>query len=242
MKYVPKIGIPGWSQGELSFGVAKSYLHFFKVFGDVRILTPKMGIDNDLDLIIMPGGKDTLPSNYEAVPGYFNSDPDPFKEHFAKVNLPKYIDAGIPVFGICLGFQMINVHFGGKLIQNIDLGTHGYSDSENRGELVNDLTFTPKFTILETSLLKNSKSKKMKCCSLHHQGVRKDELPEPLELIAYTAKDDIAEVFQHKTLPIAACQFHPEEDYNLLARYLITNLIKKSPNYKHENERNSVQV
>lgn len=245
MKTRNKIGIIGWSQGELSFGVSKSYLHYLNFFGDVRILTPKIGIDEDLDLVIMPGGRDTLPTNYGAVPGYFNSDPDMYKEHFAKINLPQYIDAGIPVFGICLGFQQIAVHFGGKLLQNIDLSEHGYSlddNKEERGKLVNELAFAPDYIILEAQLLAKNKNKKIKTCSLHHQAVSKVDLPEQLDLIAYTKNDNIVEAFKHKTLPISGVQFHPEEDFNLLGRYLIMDLLKRSPNKKYENKGNSAEV
>lgn len=245
MKNIINIGIVGWSTGDLSFGTTKSYLHYFGLFGKVRILTPTDSIDEDLDLVVMPGGRDTLPTNYGAIPGYFNTEPDPFKEHFAKVNLLKYIDAGIPIFGICLGFQQLCVHFGAPLMQNINTNTHGYSGTGNgdRSELVNDLIFAPQYTVLEARLLANSKSKKSKIstCSLHHQGVNIANIPECLNLIAYT-KDKVAEFIEHTELPIAGCQSHPEEDFNVLATNLIKSLIKRSPNLKNENKGNPVAV
>lgn len=215
----PKIGIVGWKQGEQSFGVSKSYLHLLNFYGNVRILTPRSDIDEDLDLVVMPGGKDTLPSSYGQVPGYFNSDPDQFKEHFAKVNLPQYIDAKIPIFGVCLGFQMLITHFGGTLTQNINMEAHGYSNEnskEGRGEIVNKLEFTPKYSLLETKIMKTYGDKgKIKCCSLHHQGAmmpdkdNQGNLPDCLEPIAYTT-DGVIEAIIHEELPIAGVQFHPK--------------------------------
>lgn len=240
MNKIPKIGIVGWSTGDNSFGTTKAYLHYLAYFNaDIRILTPKADIDEDLDLVIMPGGKDTLPMRYGQVPGYYNSDPDQFKEHFAMVNLPQYIEVGIPIFGICLGFQMLCVHFGLELDQEIDIATHGYSDEKlkGRGELVNDLIFTMDYIPVETRL---SRKKKIKVCSLHHQGVLKDEFEKencPLNLIAHTS-DGISEFMEHRELPIAACQGHPEEDFNPLSIYLIKNLLKRSPNLKNETPRN----
>lgn len=239
----PNIGLPGWSTGDNSFGSTKAYLNFLNHFGNVRILTPSATIDEDLDLVIMPGGKDTLPTRYGQVPGYYNSDPDQFKEHFALVNLPMYIDAGIPIFGICLGFQMLCTHFNGELTQNINLDEHGYSDekTEGRGQLVNDLIFEGKFLPLEAHLMKVNKLKKIKVCSLHHQGIMVDDVPDELEIIAKT-KDNIVEFIRHRELPIAGCQNHPEEDFNPLSIHMIEALIKKSPNLKNENQRTPVTV
>jgi gamma-glutamyl-gamma-aminobutyrate hydrolase PuuD len=239
----PTIGIVGWSTGDNSFGATKAYLHYLSFFGNVRILTPRSDIDQDLDLVVMPGGKDTLPSKYNQVPGYYNSDPDQFKEHFYNVNLKQYVEAGIPIFGICLGFQMLCTYFGGELTQNIDLGAHGYSDEKNagRGELVNDLIFDNKFIALEANLMRDNKLKKIKVCSLHHQGIMIDDMPDDLEVIAKT-KDDVVEFMRHRKFPIAGCQNHPEEDFNPLSIYMIKALIKKSPNLKNENQGTPVTV
>lgn len=238
----PKIGIVGWSTGDNSFGATRAYLHFINFFGDPIVLCPMGGINESLDLVIMPGGKDTPPHSYGQVPGYYNSDADQFKEAFLNINLPQYIEAKIPVFGICLGFQQLAVYFGAQLIQHIS-AAHGYSDvdSKGRGDLVNELIFTPKFKTLESKLLSSApKTKKIKCCSLHHQGVPfnidSDSIelfPNELDPIAYTS-DGILEAFKHKDFPIAGVQFHPEEDWNILGRKLIRDLLRKSPNLKNE--------
>jgi len=100
------IGIPGWSLGENSFGVQKAYLEYLSNFGQVEILTPNSNIRTDLDLVVLPGGADTMSYNYNQVPSFQNSMADPYKDYFAKVNLPQYINANIPIFGICLGIDL----------------------------------------------------------------------------------------------------------------------------------------
>lgn len=223
----PRIGLVGWSTGENSFGATKPYLQFLSQIGDVRILTARADIDTDLDIVIMPGGKDTLPSNYGGVPSYYNNDPDQFKEHFFKVNLPQYIEHGTPIFGICLGFQQICVHFGGVLTQNVG-SDHGHSDEGGkggRGELVNDIIFTPEYLPLQARLLKNKKDK-IKTCSLHHQGILIENMPDTLNVIGYT-EDNVVEFFIHESLPIAGCQSHPEEDWCPLSLELMSRLIHK---------------
>lgn len=214
MKKVPKIGIVGWSTGPNSFGSTISYLYYLSQFGEVRILTPKKTIDQDLDLVILPGGKDMPPDHYGEIPGYYNSDADQFKETFYKWNLPQYIDAGIPIFGICLGFQQLCVYFGAKLEQDISWTGHETSKSDERGESVNKITFKPEYIKLELEIYKKLNKKELKVCSLHHQGViDNDEFPESLSIIGFAketkSNTNIVEFIKHKKLPIAGCQNHP---------------------------------
>lgn len=247
MQRKPKIGIVGWSTGDGSFGTTKPYLQHLSRFGSVLILTPMGGIIPDLDLVVLPGGRDIPTYDYGRVPGYTNSDADQFKQFFYDNNLKQYIKAGIPIFGTCLGFQMLVVHFGGILQQDISLDDHGYSDDETkggRGELVNDLIFTPEFSDLEIELLpkRSYKGRCIKTCSLHHQAALKnDAFPEQLQIVAYTA-DGVVEAIQHAELPIAGMQAHVEEDYNVLGNHLIKSLIERSPNFKDEKQRNTLEA
>lgn len=227
-----RAGIVGWKVGENSFGVTLPYLHFLRWLEcDVRILTPQMDIHPDLDLVVLPGGKDLPPTNYGQLPDYYNSDPDQFKEAFYNTNLDKYIEAGIPVLGICLGFQQLVVKFGGKLRQNIGAYGHSTSKQEERGELVNTLVFPDRFTKLELNINEGKKAKTIKCCSLHHQGALVSDVPDCFDIIATDKESKVVEIIRHKTKPILGVQMHPEEDFNDAAVYLIDELINKSPNY-----------
>lgn len=96
------IGIPGWSTGEGSWGVAKSYLEYFSDFGKVVILSPDEENTN-VDLVVLPGGMDMNPRSYGAVPGFKTGNTDVFKQFFFDVNLPQYVQSGTSIFGICLG-------------------------------------------------------------------------------------------------------------------------------------------
>lgn len=101
----PIIGIPGWKLGDNSFGCGVNHLDFISKFGDPRILFPQD--DNvDLDLLYLPGGPDVAPSRYNQIPGFYTSNQDVFRQYFFDNCLPKYIDKGTPVFGVCLGINL----------------------------------------------------------------------------------------------------------------------------------------
>ena len=202
-----KIGIVGWNTGENSFGVTKAYLSWLHQFdADVEILTPKLGIVEDLDLLILPGGLDINPSTYGMIPDYNTSNTDVMKQFFFDVNLDQYINAGIPIFGICLGFQQLCVKFGGTLEQHYPFN---YS-SKHRGEKVDKLTFLPPYN-----------AKKYEVNSLHHQGCF--DLQETM-IIAKEEKDHNVEIAKF-TERIYGVQYHPEEIDDSFANSIIVKLL-----------------
>jgi len=107
------------------------------------------------------------------------------------------IEHKIPGFGVCLGLQGMVEHFGGTL------GVLGYpmhgkpSDVALTREGVKDGSiFTGLPEVFEVA----------RYHSLH--GI-KDKMPSDLQVTALT-EDGIVMGIQHKTLPFAAVQFHPE--------------------------------
>lgn len=237
-----KIGIVGWNTGENSFGVTKTYLNYLSQFGRIRIITPQDTIkDNlDLDLLVLPGGLDVNPTTYGAVPGFYTSNQDVMKQYFYDTQLSRYIEAKIPIFGICLGFQMLNVKFGGKLNQHVP--SHSYADRFEENHKINislpdeDNKKFLKYYFLNSS--EKTKSGKIKVTGIsvnshHHQTVSSNNIAEDLIPLAY-ADDGVIESFIHKNLPIAGVQFHPEEFNVSLSNLLIQYLLNGSKEIRQE--------
>ena len=98
------IAIPGWSTGEGSFGITKTYGAYLSQFGTVEILSPRTDVVK-CDLLVLPGGMDIDPTLYGQVPAFYTGNIDTAKNAFFKVNLPQYVAAKVPIFGICLGIN-----------------------------------------------------------------------------------------------------------------------------------------
>lgn len=196
------IGIPGWNLGENSFGCTKHYLSWIAEFGTPRILMPQDDIIK-LDLLILPGGADLSPSSYGEVPGFYTSNHDTFKEYFYANKLQQYIDNDTPIFGICLGFQMLNAKFGGKLTQDLP----GHPNSPDRFQVGHKIKF----------VLPGTKGT-MEVNSHHHQGVLESQVAPGFKVLAVEdfkkedeGVDKVVEAIVHETKPIHAVQWHPEE-------------------------------
>ena len=99
----------------------------------------------------------------------------------------------IPIFGVCLGLQGIVEYFGGVL-DVLDTPMHGKPSviraSGNRlfGGLPSEFTVG----------------------RYHSLYARRSTLPVVLSVAAETVEDGIIMAIEHKSLPIAAVQFHPE--------------------------------
>lgn len=206
-----KIGIYGWSMGDNSWGVSKTYLDFASTFGNVHILMPHQKFE-EVDLLILPGGMDVNPLSYGAVPSFYASNTDVFKQYMYDECLPIYIEKKTPIFGICLGLQQLAVNFGSTLEQNLPY----HKNSPDRYKKGHEIEFTDECVTL--GLLGKHDKKKVDVNSHHHQGVILCNLGSDLTTLARADNEgsihvgeDIVEAFVHNTLPIAACQWHPEE-------------------------------
>lgn len=155
-------------------------------------------INTDCNGLILCGGSDINPKYYgEELCGSVNIDVARDEVEFAL--LKAYIDEGKPVLGICRGYQLINVFFGGSLYQHLpetDLHT-------NKQEL--DITHS--VTAAKNSLLYNMYGSSFAVNSAHHQAIKK--VGKDLCATAYW-NDKYIEAFEHSYLPILGVQWHPE--------------------------------
>jgi len=109
-------------------------------------------------------------------------------------------DMGIPQFGVCLGLQGMVEAFGGELTV-MDVPRHGkYWQLHHDG------------SGLFEGIAPNSR-----VGGYHSLLAVSDKIPDTLEVIARNEHDMVMAI-RHKTLPLAAVQFHPESILSMDAR------------------------
>ena len=133
-----RIGIVFSRRDSVSTGINNAYLTYFEQFGEIVYINPLSDtLFEDLDLLVLPGGRDVDPARYGAKPHRQTGGPNLDMEYFDMNVLPRYLDLNnLPIVCICRGAQTINVHFDGKLAQHIP-----QYRSENRVERTDELAF-----------------------------------------------------------------------------------------------------
>lgn len=155
-------------------------------------------INLEYDGLVLCGGSDIDPKYYnQEINGSVDIDNDRDGLEFAL--LKAYIEAGKPIMGICRGYQLINVYFGGSLFQHIP------EVAQHRSGV--DLYAAHTVTAVENSDLSKLYGDTFAVNSAHHQAV--DRLGDGLRPTAYW-NDKYIEAYEHKALPIFAVQWHPE--------------------------------
>ena len=83
-----------------------------------------------LDGVVLPGGGDLDPRLYGEEPGAACYDVSRAQDELDLAIARRSIDAGLPVLGVCRGHQLLNVLYGGTLIQDMDPGTVAHREAE----------------------------------------------------------------------------------------------------------------
>jgi anthranilate synthase len=103
------------------------------------------------------------------------------------------LQRNIPIFGVCLGLQGIVEYFGGSL-GVLGMPMHGKPSPVRRlpSRLLGDLP--ERFTVGR----------------YHSLYAERERMPAALAIAAETEEDGVIMAVEHRSLPIAAVQFHPE--------------------------------
>lgn len=172
-----------------------------------RLLTRVLATVAQADLLVVMGGEDVTPAFYGGSPEYQDQghhEPMADKAELASIQLAARM--GTPVVGVCRGHQLINVAFGGTLIQHLPSSAIHRGEDQGVGPFVRHPV---RLTAAGTQLYGGSGAvlDGEVVHSTHHQAI--DDLGEGLVVTA-VAPDGVIEAVVHETLPIFGVQWHPE--------------------------------
>ena len=177
----------------------KYYVEAMEALGAEAVAEYLPAIDaSGYDGLLLCGGSDVDPKYYnEEIDGSGAINYE--RDECEMALLRAFIEAGKPVFGICRGHQLINIYFGGSLIQDIDESAlHKSHDGIDESH-----------TVLadKDSIVGKIYGEKFRVNSAHHQVIK--VLGKDLRATA-TWGEKYVEAIEHTTLSIFGVQWHPE--------------------------------
>ena len=180
-----------------------------KAGGIPMIVGSTFGLDELIGLadgLLLTGGVDVDPALFGESILNDTVHIDQKRDHLELQLIEKYWKTGKPCLAVCRGLQVLNVAFGGGLVQDIPAwggATHSggveHTVAVKEGSLLHTLTG-------KTELAVNS---------YHHQCIAQGQLAAPfVPTAAWTGSGvTMIEAFEQPGYPLLAVQWHPERAY-----------------------------
>lgn len=197
-----------------------------------------------VDGILLPGGYSMVdPLNYQSSAASSETKLDVARDQTSFGLIKQAIATGVPILGICRGFQEMNVALGGSLHQKLHEHENFQEHRENKNlTLVQQYADCHKVTLTSAGQLsKIMDAQAINVNSLHTQGV--DKLADNLSVEA-VSEDGLCEAFSvvNAKAFAMAVQWHPEwqvmdnnKNAKLFAAFGRACKIKQSAKYTMRN-------
>ena len=193
----------------------RRYIQVMESLGvNIRLMSPEDHghqsageLMNGVSGLLLKGGEDVDPQLYGQMP-----DPEagltvsrPLDDLDLKV-LEWALDRDMPVLGICRGMQLLNVAFGGKLIQHLD-GHRPDASDDSKEARTHEIYLSPGSKAAAVIGMSGF----FRVNSFHHQGLQEAQRSPRLMSTAFAVEDGLVEGLESPEHSwVIALQCHPE--------------------------------
>jgi len=144
-------------------------------------------------------------------PSYLVISPGPCTPNEAGISVPviNHFADRIPIFGVCLGHQIIGQAFGAKIVSAQELMHGKISTIHHNGYGVFAGLGSP-----------------FQATRYHSLSIEKTSMPECFDITAWTEDDEVMAI-KHKELAVESVQFHPESIMTEHGHALLKNFLNQ---------------
>ncbi len=175
-----------------------NYYNALKAVGAQVIFGKSLDEAVECDALLLTGGDDVNPKLY----GEENTDSQGIDDGLDKSEfelIKHFYEKSKAILGICRGAQILNVYFGGSLIQHL-------GESEKHSRMGENFDKVHRVELLKDCFLKDLYGKEFYTNSAHHQAVKRPA--KCFDVLAVSG--EVTEFLLHKNGKILAVQWHPE--------------------------------
>ena len=187
------------------------------VGGEVRIVDASMAVNAALegvDGLLLTGGEDVAPARYGETPHETVVDAEPARDEFEIGIARAARERQLPIFAICRGIQLLNVAFGGTLVQDIPSEVPGALQHSLKVPPNEPYTLAHEVWVEQDTVLSRLLGERLtdaEVCdvnSRHHQAVK--DVAQGFKVVA-TAPDGVIEAIEDPAARFClGVQWHPE--------------------------------
>lgn len=194
-----RIAVPVWKTPP------DNYINALTQLGAEAVCVRNMEVSDrnlagNFDGLLLPGGSDVNPARFHQE-NRGSEDIDDGRDEMEFTLLDRFVKAGKPVLGICRGHQVINIYFGGTLIQHIAESPRHSRDPDSSQDNIHQVRAVP------GSFAEQLYGQEFLVNSAHHQAA--DQLGAGLCAAAWS-DDGLNEALFHESFPVWSVQWHPE--------------------------------